>query len=67
MSESKTIAGVIEGDAIPQIFIPKIVKYYQKGLFPFDKLTKFYRFTDINDAFSDSASGKVIKPIVVFD
>src|SRR5699024_1698763 len=39
MAESKTITGVIEGDAIPQIFIPKIVKYYQKGLFPFDKLT----------------------------
>ncbi|NLR32210.1 NAD(P)-dependent alcohol dehydrogenase [Levilactobacillus tujiorum] len=67
MAESKTIAGVIEGDAIPQIFIPKIVKYYQKGLFPFDKLTRFYKFEDINQAFADSASGKVIKPIIVFD
>lgn len=67
MGESKTIAGVIEGDAVPQLFIPKIVRYYKKGLFPFDQLTKFYRFEDINQAFTDSATGKVIKPIVVFD
>ncbi|BAP85151.1 alcohol dehydrogenase [Paucilactobacillus hokkaidonensis JCM 18461] len=67
MGDSKTISGVIEGDAVPQLFIPKIVRYYKKGLFPFDKLTKFYDFDDINQAFDDSASGKVIKPIVVFD
>lgn len=64
MAESKVVAGVIEGDAIPQLFIPKLIKYYQKGLFPFDKLIKFYDFKDINQAFADSADGSVIKPII---
>lgn len=64
MGESKHVVGVIEGDAIPQLFIPKLIKYYQKGMFPFDKLISFYNFEDINQAFSDSASGSVIKPIV---
>lgn len=54
MAEGKTMAGVIEGDAVPQLFIPEWVEYYKKGMFPFDKLVKFYDFTQINDAFAPS-------------
>ncbi len=64
MGESKRVVGVIEGDAIPQLFIPKLVNYYKKGLFPFDRLVKYYQLADINQAFEDSADGSVIKPIV---
>lgn len=34
MGESKQIIGLIEGDAIPQLFIPKLIKYFKKGKFP---------------------------------
>ncbi len=64
MGESKKVVGVIEGDAIPQLFIPKLVKYFKKGLFPIDRLVKYYNYNDINQAFKDSADGSVIKPIV---
>ncbi|TJY11117.1 NAD(P)-dependent alcohol dehydrogenase [Lentilactobacillus buchneri] len=64
IGEAKQIIGIIEGDAIPQLFIPKLVNYYKKGLFPFDRLVKYYKFADINQAFEDSADGSVIKPIV---
>ncbi|MUG67367.1 zinc-binding dehydrogenase [Paenibacillus campinasensis] len=64
MAEGKTMLGVIEGDAIPQIFIPQLVDYYKRGLFPFDKLVKFFDFNEINEAFSASKSGEVIKPIL---
>ncbi|MFD1126053.1 NAD(P)-dependent alcohol dehydrogenase [Lentilactobacillus raoultii] len=64
MGESKQVVGVIEGDAVPQLFIPKLIRYYQKGLFPFDKLIKFYDLNDINQAFDDSKNGNVIKPVV---
>lgn len=64
MAESKQVVGVIEGDAIPQLFIPKLIRFYQKGQFPFDRLVKFYEYADINQAFADSADGRVIKPIV---
>lgn len=58
------VIGVLEGDSIPQIFIPQLVEYYKSGKFPFDKLVKFYDFNDINQAFEDSKSGVTIKPIL---
>ncbi|MCM3129392.1 NAD(P)-dependent alcohol dehydrogenase [Paenibacillus provencensis] len=64
MAEGKTMIGVIEGDSVPQIFIPQLIEYYKKGLFPFDKLVKFYDFNQINEAFAASKSGEVLKPIL---
>ncbi len=64
MAEGKSMIGVIEGDAVPRVFIPQLVAYYKSGQFPFDKLVKLYDFDQINQAFEDSASGKTIKPIV---
>lgn len=57
---------VIEGDAVSQVFIPRLVALWKEGKFPFDKLVKFYDLDDINQAFEDSASGKTVKPIVRF-
>lgn len=65
LAEAKTVSGVVEGDSVPQIFIPQLVDYYKKGLFPFDKLIKFYDYADINQAIADSLSGEVIKPVIV--
>lgn len=64
MAEGKTMVGVIEGNSIPKIFIPKLIEYYKEGKFPFDKLIKFYKFEDINKAFEDSKKGTVMKPIL---
>lgn len=60
----KTVTGVIEGDSVPQIFIPQLIKLYKAGQFPFDKLAKFYDFENINTAVHDSETGKTIKPVV---
>ncbi|WP_172370104.1 NAD(P)-dependent alcohol dehydrogenase [Sporosarcina jiandibaonis] len=62
--EGKSIVGVIEGDSMPQLFIPKLIEYYKAGKFPFDKLVKFYEFNNINKAFADSEEGLTVKPIV---
>jgi aryl-alcohol dehydrogenase len=56
---------VIEGDSIPQIFIPRLIRLYRSGRFPFDRLLKFYDFKDINRAMKDSLSGKTIKPVLL--
>ncbi len=64
MAEGKELVGVIEGDSVPQIMIPKLVDYYKRGQFPFDKLVEFYDFEDIDQAFEDSKTGKTIKPIL---
>lgn len=64
---NKTIKGVLMGDNVPQIALPKLVDYYQKGMFPFDKLIKFYNLEDINVANQASISGEVIKPVLIMD
>lgn len=64
---SKKLSGLVEGDSKPQEFIPKLVRYYKEGRFPFDKLTKFFDFDQINEAFAASKNASVIKPIVVIN
>lgn len=64
---NKTIKGVLMGDSIPQLAIPKLIEFHKQGQFAFDKLVQFYKFEDINEASADSTSGKTIKPIVIID
>lgn len=67
MGTGKTLAGLVEGCSIPKIFIPQLIDYYKKGMFPFDKLITFYDFKDINQAFEDTLGGKVIKAVLRMD
>jgi len=60
----KTISFGKEGDSLPDIFIPRLIDLYQKGLFPFDKLIKFYDFDDINQAVEDAEKGSTIKAVL---
>jgi aryl-alcohol dehydrogenase len=56
--------GIIQGDSVPQQFIPKLIKLYQAGQFPFNRLVKFYDFRDINQAIADAKRGDTIKPVL---
>lgn len=67
LSFSKSITGVIEGDSVPQEFIPEMIDLYRSGKFPIDKIVKFYKPEEINQAIKDSVAGTTIKPIIVFD
>lgn len=60
----KTIRGIVEGDSVPQTFIPQLVELYLQGRFAFDKLVKFYDFEQINQAAEDSEKGITLKPII---
>ncbi len=66
MNKSVTLMGLTEGGSNPQVFIPKLVQFYNEGRLPVDKLVKFYDFKDIEKAFEDSHSGVTIKPILKF-
>lgn len=57
---------IVQGSSVPQEFIPRLIELWQQGRFPVYKLTKTYRLEQINQAFSDSESGAVVKPVVVF-
>ena len=49
------------------VYKRQLLDYYKKGMFPFDKLVKFYPFEEINQAFEESGSGKCIKAILRMD
>jgi len=62
----KTLRGCIEGDSKVQEFIPELVRLYQTGRFPIDRLITRYRAEEINTAIADQTAGKVIKPVLTW-
>jgi aryl-alcohol dehydrogenase len=62
----RTVTGVVEGDSIPDVFIPQLIDLYLQGRFPFDKMITFYPFDQINQAAEDSEKGKALKAILRF-
>jgi aryl-alcohol dehydrogenase len=64
MQSCKTIMGVVEGDSVPDVFVPQLLELYMQGRFPFDRLVRFYDFDQINQAAADTESGATVKPIL---
>ncbi|HEY0106022.1 MAG TPA: NAD(P)-dependent alcohol dehydrogenase [Rhizomicrobium sp.] len=64
MTAGRSLRGILEGDAVPDMFIPALIELHRLGRFPFEKLVKVYELKDINQAAHDSESGKVIKPVI---
>jgi aryl-alcohol dehydrogenase len=64
LPEGRKTLGIIQGDAVPQHFIPKLIELHRAGQFPFDRLLKFYDFNDINRAMADARRGVAIKPVL---
>lgn len=66
MSGGRRLMGIVEGEALPDTFIPQMIQWYLDGQFPIDKLITYYPYEEINNAIADTASGATIKPIVVW-
>ena len=60
----RTVRGIIEGDSVPDIFIPRLLELYTQGRFPIDRLIRQYPLADINRAAEDSEQGRVWKPVL---
>jgi aryl-alcohol dehydrogenase len=66
INRGKTIRGVIEGDATPQEFIPRLLEMHARGEFPADRMMRQYPFEQIETAVADAHSGATIKPVLIF-
>ncbi|SUA45752.1 Aryl-alcohol dehydrogenase [Nocardia africana] len=62
----KSLIGVIEGDAVPSEFIPRMIELHKTGRFPFDKLIDTFEFADINKAIDAAHRGDAIKAVLTF-
>jgi aryl-alcohol dehydrogenase len=61
-----SVRGIVQGDSVPDVFIPRMVDLYMNGRFPFHKMITKYPFEQINQAIEDQAAGNVVKPVFIF-
>ncbi|MEV0577381.1 NAD(P)-dependent alcohol dehydrogenase [Streptomyces sp. NPDC050392] len=61
----RSIRHICEGDAVPELLIPRLIGLWQAGRFPFDQLIRTYPLADINEAERDCDAGRVIKPVLL--
>jgi aryl-alcohol dehydrogenase len=60
----RSLQGIVQGDAVPQRFIPMLVERYRSGQLPLERLITRYRLAEINQAAADAAAGRAIKPVL---
>lgn len=66
LMSGRTIKTVIEGDSVPESFIPRLIELNAQGRFPYDDLIETFRLDQINEAVAASVSGSVVKPVLLF-
>jgi aryl-alcohol dehydrogenase len=64
LQQGRVVRGVVQGDSVPREFIPKLVDLMLAGIFPLEKMIKFYDLADINRAAEESSAGIAIKPVL---
>jgi len=64
LMNGRAVRGIIEGDAVPDLFIPRLLDLYSRGRFPYTSLVTFYAFDQVNEAVEDMEQGRVIKPVL---
>ncbi|MFE9610019.1 hypothetical protein [Streptomyces sp. NPDC006012] len=61
----RSLRFVIEGDAVPQQFIPRLIELWRQGRFPFERLIRTYPLDDIASAERAAADGTTVKPVLL--
>jgi aryl-alcohol dehydrogenase len=65
-TRAATLIGIIQGSAVPRVFLNALLELHAKGRFPFERMVRHYDFSDINRAFEDAKAGRTIKPVLEF-
>jgi aryl-alcohol dehydrogenase len=66
-NDGKTWATTDTGFSVPPVFIPYLIASHKAGKFPFEKMLSWYRFSEIEAAFTASRTCTAIKPVVLMD
>lgn len=66
--QEKIVTGSLYGSSRPALDIPRVLRLYQRGLLPLDRLvSRSYALAEINDAFDDLAAGKLNRGVLRLD
>jgi aryl-alcohol dehydrogenase len=64
LTAGRTLRGIVEGDSVPSVFLPRLVELWRQGRFPVDRLMTYYDFDRINEAAAAAEAGTVVKPVL---
>jgi aryl-alcohol dehydrogenase len=64
LTGGRVVQGIVEGDAVPSQFLPRLVDLWERGRFPVERLVAFYDFDRIDEAAHDAEAGAVVKPVL---
>ncbi|HZT27522.1 MAG TPA: NAD(P)-dependent alcohol dehydrogenase [Pseudolabrys sp.] len=64
LQNGREVRGVIQGDSVPQSFIPLLADYIATGRMPVERMIALYDLAEINRAAAESADGQTIKPVL---
>jgi aryl-alcohol dehydrogenase len=65
LATGRNVMGILEGDVVPQVFIPQMIDLWRQGRFPFDRLVETFAFDRIDEAEASSLAGGVVKPVLL--
>lgn len=60
-----TYRGIVEGDSVPDEFIPELVAHHLAGRLPIDTFTRSYPLAHINRAVEDQHRGECVKVCLI--
>ena len=64
LAMGRTLRGIVEGQSIPDVFLPRLIDLWRQGRFPIDRIMTHYSFADIDAAARDAEAGEVVKPVL---
>ena len=60
----RSVRGIVEGDSVPDVFVPRLVELWRQDRFPVDRLMRNYDLDQLDEAAHDAEAGRVIKAVV---
>ena len=64
LTGGRTVRGIVEGDSVPGVFLPRLFDFWRRGQFPVDRFMTFYDFDQIDQAAHDAESGRTVKAVL---
>lgn len=64
LTAGRVVRGIVEGDSVPDLFLPLLHGFWAAGRFPVEKMMIFYDFDQIEHAAHDAESGDTVKAVL---
>ena len=64
LTAGRVVRGIVEGDSVPDLFLPQLLRLWAAGKFPVERMMTFYDFDQIEQAARDAEAGSTVKAVL---